>query len=83
MQLVSKPEQFDVMIMPNLYGNIIVNVCAGLVGGAGIVAGSNYGNNYGVFEPGLRNSDKGIEGLNTANPAGMLFAAANLLKYIG
>lgn len=83
MQLVSRPEQFDVMLMPNLYGNIVVNVAAGLIGGAGIVAGSNYGDNYGVFEPGVRNSDKGIEGLNTANPAGMLFSSANLLKYIG
>ena len=43
MQLVSKPQQFDVMVMPNLYGNIVGNVAAGLVGGAGIVAGSNFG----------------------------------------
>ena len=83
MQLVSKPEQFDVMVMPNLYGNIVANVASGLVGGAGIVAGSNYGDSYGVFEPGVRNSGKGIEGLNSANPSGMLFAAANMLKYIG
>jgi isocitrate dehydrogenase (NAD+) len=83
MQLVSRPDQFDVMVMPNLYGNIVANVCAGLVGGAGVVTGSNYGVNYGVFEQGLRNSGKGVEGTNTANPSGMLFAAANMLKYIG
>lgn len=50
-QLVSKPEQFDVMVMPNLYGNVVSNVCAGLVGGPGLVPGANYGHNYAVFEP--------------------------------
>ena len=49
-QLVSKPQQFDVMVMPNLYGNVVSNVCAGLVGGPGLVPGANYGNNYAVFE---------------------------------
>jgi isocitrate dehydrogenase (NAD+) len=108
MQLVSKPQQFDVMVMPNLYGNIVANVCTGLVGGAGLVAGSNYGDGCAVrkpkilsilielsrkiqfliifekvFEKGTRNSGKGIAGLNTANPSGMLFAAAYMLKYIG
>uniref|UniRef100_A0A452RN14 Isocitrate dehydrogenase [NAD] subunit, mitochondrial n=1 Tax=Ursus americanus TaxID=9643 RepID=A0A452RN14_URSAM len=50
MQLVSRPQQFDVMVMPNLYGNIVNNVCAGLVGGPGLVAGANYGHVYAVFE---------------------------------
>ena len=83
MQLVSKPQQFDVMVMPNLYGNIVANVCTGLVGGAGIVAGSNYAEDCAVFEKGTRNSGKGIKGLNTANPSGMLFAASDMLEYIG
>ncbi len=83
MQLVSRPQQFDVMVMPNLYGNIVANLCTGLVGGAGLVAGSNYGDGCAVFEKGTRNSGKGIAGMNTANPAGMLFAAGNMLKYIG
>lgn len=52
MQLVSKPQQFDVMVMPNLYGNIVGNVAAGLVGGAGIVAGSNFGQGSALFETG-------------------------------
>ena len=73
MQLVARPEQFDVMLMPNLYGNIIGNVSTGLVGGAGLVAGSNYGNGCAVFEGGTRISGKGIAGQNSANPAGMLF----------
>lgn len=49
-QLVSRPQQFDVMVMPNLYGNIMSNVCAGLVGGPGLVPGANYGEDYAVFE---------------------------------
>lgn len=49
-QLVSRPQQFDVMLMPNLYGNIVSNVCAGLVGGPGLVPGANYGEDYAVFE---------------------------------
>lgn len=51
MQLVSKPQQFDVMVMPNLYGNIVSNVGAGLVGGPGIVPGCNIGREYAMFEP--------------------------------
>lgn len=47
---MSKPHQFDVMVMPNLYGNVVSNVCAGLVGGPGLVPGANYGNAYAVFE---------------------------------
>ncbi len=47
-QLVSKPQQFDVMVMPNLYGNVVSNVCAGLVGGPGLVPGANYGRDYAV-----------------------------------
>lgn len=47
---MSKPHQFDVMVMPNLYGNVVSNVCAGLVGGPGLVPGANYGTDYAVFE---------------------------------
>lgn len=50
MQLVSNPEQFDVMVMPNLYGNIVSNIGASLVGGPGIVPGENIGGDYAVFE---------------------------------
>eukprot|EP00061_Rhincodon_typus_P004768 g23386.t1 len=48
--LVSRPQQFDVMVMPNLYGNVVSNVCAGLVGGPGLAPGANYGKDYAVFE---------------------------------
>lgn len=51
MQLVSKPQQFDVMVLPNLYGSIVDNVGAGLVGGAGVVPGTSFGRQYALFEP--------------------------------
>lgn len=50
MQLVSKPTQFDVMVMPNLYGDIIDNLASGIIGGAGVVAGASYSSNCVVFE---------------------------------
>lgn len=58
MQLVSNPDQFDVMVMPNLYGNIVDNLAAGLVGGAGVVTGQSVGSDYVIFEPGSRHSFK-------------------------
>lgn len=51
MQMVSKPQQFDVIVTPNLYGNILGNIGAALVGGPGIVPGSNFGREYAIFEP--------------------------------
>lgn len=48
--MVSRPSQFDVLCMPNLYGNILSNIAAGLIGGAGVTAGMNVGDNYAVFE---------------------------------
>ena len=49
-QMVSNPAQFDVLVMPNLYGNILSSICGGLIGGAGLVAGMNLGDKYAVFE---------------------------------
>ncbi|CAK6973296.1 isocitrate dehydrogenase subunit gamma%2C mitochondrial-like [Scomber japonicus] [Scomber scombrus] len=82
MQLVSKPQQFDVMVMPNLYGNVVSNVCAGLVGGPGLVPGANYGEDYAVFETGTRNTGKSIANRNTANPTAMLLASCLLLDHL-
>ncbi|KAF5902065.1 isocitrate dehydrogenase [NAD] subunit gamma, mitochondrial-like, partial [Clarias magur] len=82
MQLVSKPHQFDVMVMPNLYGNVVSNVCAGLVGGPGLVPGANYGNNYAVFETATRNTGKSIAGRNIANPTAMLLAGCLMLDHL-
>ncbi|XP_066997155.1 isocitrate dehydrogenase [NAD] subunit gamma, mitochondrial isoform X2 [Anabrus simplex] len=83
MQLVSRPHQFDVMIMTNLYGTIISNVVCGLVGGAGLLSGKNYGDHYAVFEPGTRNTGTAIAGKNIANPIAMLNAAVDMLEHLG
>lgn len=83
MQLVSKPQQFDVMVMPNLYGNIIDNLASGLVGGAGLVAGASFSADLAVFEPGARHTfDEGV-GRNVANPTAILLAAAKMLEHLG
>eukprot|EP00730_Choanoeca_flexa_P020277 TRINITY_DN9911_c0_g1_i3.p1 TRINITY_DN9911_c0_g1~~TRINITY_DN9911_c0_g1_i3.p1 ORF type:complete len:359 (+),score=105.20 TRINITY_DN9911_c0_g1_i3:17-1093(+) len=83
MQLVSRPQQFDVMVTPNLYGNIVGNIGAGLVGGAGMVPGFNFGTNYAVFEPGARQVGEGIKGTHKASPFGMLHSSAMMLQHIG
>ncbi|KAK7789198.1 hypothetical protein R5R35_014109 [Gryllus longicercus] len=83
MQLVSKPHQFDVMVMTNLYGTIVSNVVCGLVGGAGLLSGKNYGDHYAVFEPGTRNTGTSIAGKNIANPIAMLNAAVDMLEHLG
>ncbi|KAK1801704.1 hypothetical protein P4O66_022355 [Electrophorus voltai] len=82
MQLVSKPQQFDVMVMPNLYGNVVSNVCAGLVGGPGLVPGANYGENYAVFETATRNTGKSIANKNIANPTATLLASCLMLDHL-
>jgi len=82
MQLVSKPQQFDVMVLPNLYGNIVANLSVGLVGGAGIVPGESYSNECAIFEPGARHAFTTAAGRNIANPTAMLLCSANLLRHI-
>uniref|UniRef100_A0A131YJQ7 Isocitrate dehydrogenase [NAD] subunit, mitochondrial n=1 Tax=Rhipicephalus appendiculatus TaxID=34631 RepID=A0A131YJQ7_RHIAP len=83
MQLVSNPSQFDVLLLPNLYGNILTNIACGLVGGPGITSGRNYGHDYAVFETGTRNTGKSIAGKNIANPLAMMNAGVDLLDYLG
>uniref|UniRef100_UPI0025AE8468 isocitrate dehydrogenase [NAD] subunit gamma, mitochondrial n=1 Tax=Doryrhamphus excisus TaxID=161450 RepID=UPI0025AE8468 len=82
MQLVSNPQQFDVMVMPNLYGNVVSNVCAGLVGGPGLVPGANYGRDYAVFETATRNTGKSIANRNIANPTALLLASCMMLDHL-
>ena len=83
MQLVSNPKQFDVMVMPNLYGNVITNIAAALIGGPGIPPGSNYGGEYAVFESGTRNSGKALVDKNIANPISFLLAGTSMLRHLG
>jgi len=82
MQLVSNPWQFDVMVLTNLYGTIVSNLLCGLIGGPGLTAGSNYGNQYALFEPGTRNVGSSLVGKNVANPIAMLTAGVSLLQHI-
>uniref|UniRef100_A0A8B9TG78 Isocitrate dehydrogenase [NAD] subunit, mitochondrial n=3 Tax=Anatinae TaxID=2068716 RepID=A0A8B9TG78_ANAPL len=82
MQLVQNPYQFDVLVMPNLYGNIIDNLAAGLVGGAGVVPGESYSAEYAVFEMGARHPFAQAVGRNIANPTAMLLSAANMLRHL-
>ena len=82
MQLVQKPEQFDVLVLPNLYGDIVSDLCAGLIGGLGIAQGANIGLDYAVFEP-VHGSAPDIKGLNKANPTALLLSSIEMLKYIG
>lgn len=82
MQLVSNPNQFDVMVAPNLYGNIIDNIASGLVGGAGVVAGASYSSEHAVFEPGARHTFAEGVGKNIANPCAILLCSSKMLRHV-
>ena len=81
MQLVQNPNQFDVLLLPNLYGDIVSDLCAGLIGGLGVAQGANIGADYAVFEP-VHGSAPDIAGQNKANPTAMLMSAIEMLNYI-
>ncbi|WVW78234.1 isocitrate dehydrogenase, NAD-dependent [Kwoniella bestiolae CBS 10118] len=83
MQLVSKPQQFDVMVMPNLYGTICANIGSALVGGPGITPGCNFGREYALFEPGCRHVGKDIMGTNKANPTALILSSTMMLRHLG
>ncbi len=82
MQLVQKPHLYDVMVMPNLYGDILSDLCAGLVGGLGLVPGANIGDQAALFEP-VHGSAPKYAGKNRANPGAMIMAAALMLDHLG
>lgn len=82
MQLVQNPSQFDVLVLPNLYGDIVSDLCAGLIGGLGVAQGANIGLDYAVFEP-VHGSAPDIKGQNKANPTALLLSTIEMLKYIG
>jgi isocitrate dehydrogenase (NAD+) len=82
MQLVMAPERFDVLLLPNLYGDIVSDLCAGLVGGLGIVPGANLGTEHAVFEA-VHGSAPDIAGKNIANPTALLQSALMMLRHIG
>lgn len=82
MNLVLTPENFDVLVMPNLYGDILSDLCAGLVGGLGIIPSANIGKECAVFEA-VHGSAPQIAGQNIANPTAIIQSAVMMLKYIG
>jgi isocitrate dehydrogenase (NAD+) len=82
MQLVLDPTMFDVLVMPNLYGDIVSDLCAGLVGGLGVVPSANLGKEIGVFEA-VHGSAPDIAGKSVANPMAMLLSAVLMLRHIG
>jgi isocitrate dehydrogenase (NAD+) len=82
MQLVLRPEEYDILLAPNLYGDIISDLCAGLVGGLGVVPGANIGKDGAIFEA-VHGTAPDIAGQNAANPAALLMAAVMMLEYLG
>lgn len=82
MQLVLDPLQFDILLLENLYGDIVSDLAAGLVGGLGLVAGANLGDRHALFEP-VHGSAPDIKGKGIANPSAMITAAIMMLRHIG
>ena len=82
LELATEPERLDVLLLPNLYGDIISDLCAGLVGGLGLAPGSNMGAEYAVFEP-VHGSAPDIAGKGVANPIAMILSGAMMLTHMG
>ncbi len=82
MQLVQKPEQYDVLALPNLYGDILSDLSAGLIGGLGVAPGANIGEKCAVFEP-VHGSAPKYAGQNKVNPMAMMFSGALMLRHLG
>jgi len=82
MQLVTQPERFDMLLMENLYGDIVSDLCAGLVGGLGVVPGANLGERGAVFEA-VHGSAPDIAGRNLANPLALVQSGVMMLRYLG
>jgi isocitrate dehydrogenase (NAD+) len=81
MQLVQRPEEYDILVLPNLYGDIVSDLCAGLVGGLGLAPGANFGTKAAVFEPTHGSAPK-YAGLNKANPMAMILSGVLMLRHL-
>jgi isocitrate dehydrogenase (NAD+) len=81
MQLVSRPEEYDVLVLPNLYGDIVSDLCAGLIGGLGVAPGANIGDDVAVFEATHGSAPK-YKGMNKVNPMAMMFSGVLMLKHL-
>ncbi|MCM8800292.1 MAG: isocitrate/isopropylmalate family dehydrogenase, partial [Candidatus Omnitrophica bacterium] len=82
MQLVQKPQDYDVLVLPNLYGDIISDLCAGLVGGLGVAPGANIGEGIAVFEA-VHGAAPKYTGQNKVNPTAMILSGVMMLRYLG
>jgi isocitrate dehydrogenase (NAD+) len=82
MQLVSRPEEYDVLVLPNLYGDIISDLCAGLIGGLGVAPGGNIGDDTAVFEATHGSAPK-YKGMNKVNPMAMMLSGMLMLRHLG
>lgn len=82
MQLMQKPEQYDVLVLPNLYGDIVSDLCAGMVGGLGVAPGANIGKDYAVFEA-IHGSAPKYAGQNKVNPVALILSGALMLRHLG
>jgi isocitrate dehydrogenase (NAD+) len=82
MQLVMRPQEFDVLVLPNLYGDIVSDLCAGLMGGLGVAPGANIGEGIALFEP-VHGAAPKYTGKNKVNPVAMILSSQLMLKYLG
>lgn len=82
MKIVQKPEDLDVLVMPNLYGDILSDICAGLIGGLGVAPGANIGTDYAVFEP-VHGSAPKYTGMDKVNPLATILSGVMMLKHLG
>jgi len=82
MQLVQRPEEYDVLVCPNLYGDIVSDLCAGMIGGLGVAPGANFGEGVAVFEPTHGSAPK-YAGLNKVNPTAQMLSGVMMLRHLG
>src|SRR5690606_38185712 len=82
MQLMQKPEQYDVLVMPNLYGDVVSDITAGMIGGLGVAPSGNIGENAAIFEP-IHGSAPTHAGKNVANPSATILSGAMMLRPLG
>jgi len=82
MQLIQRPEKFDLLVLPNLYGDILSDLCAGLVGGLGVAPGANIGDGIALFEPTHGSAPK-YKGLDKVNPTAIILSGVMMLRYLG
>jgi isocitrate dehydrogenase (NAD+) len=82
MQLVQRPEEYDVLVLPNLYGDVVSDLCAGMIGGLGLAPGGNYGESVAIFEPTHGSAPK-YAGQNKVNPMAQMLSGVMMLRHLG